>query len=84
MKPSSTPGMNVRTLWIVLAFEKSGPGMAARRTQAAWRAKAVLMMRTSKALGSMASAIWSGLSQYVAGVDGEDLPQSHERERKPQ
>jgi hypothetical protein len=37
-------------LSIVLAGEKSGPGMAARRTQAACRAKAVLMMRTEKAL----------------------------------
>lgn len=31
-------------------MEKSGPGMAARRTQAAWRAKADLTIRTSKAL----------------------------------
>jgi hypothetical protein len=57
MKPSSTPGMKVRMLLIVLAFEKSGPGMAARRTQAAWRAKAVLIMRTEKALWWMALAI---------------------------
>ena len=50
MKPTRIPGMKVSTLLIVLEFEKSGPGMAARRTQASWRAKAVLMMRTSKAL----------------------------------
>lgn len=50
MKPNNTPGMKVSTLSIVLEFEKSGPGMAARRAQASWRAKAVLMMRISKAL----------------------------------
>ena len=57
MKPTSTPGMKVSTLRRVLALEKSGPGMAARRTQAAWRAKAVLIMRTEKALWWMALAI---------------------------
>lgn len=50
MNPNSTPGMKVSTLSIVLEGEKSGPGMAARRAQASWRAKAVLMMRISKAL----------------------------------
>ena len=50
MKPSRTPGMKVITLLIVLACEKSGPGMAARRMQAAWRAKADFTIRTSKAL----------------------------------
>ena len=57
MKPTRIPGMKVSTLLIVLEVEKSGPGMAARRTQASWRAKAVLMIRTSKALGG-------GRSQY--------------------
>ena len=50
MKPNNTPGMKVSTLSIVLEFEKSGPGMAARRAQASGREKAVLTMRTSKAL----------------------------------
>ena len=50
MKPIRTPGMKVITLLIVLEREKSGPGMEARRTQAEWRAKAVLIIRTSKAL----------------------------------
>lgn len=57
MKPTSTPGMKVSTLRRVLALEKSGPGMAARRTQAAWRAKADLIIRTSKALRRIELAI---------------------------
>lgn len=57
--------MKVSTLLIVLEFEKSGPGMAARRTQASWRAKAVLMMRTSKALGGGGVSI----GMPVCGVD---------------
>lgn len=62
MNPTRTPGMKVITLLIVLACEKSGPGMAARRMQAAWRAKADLTIRTSKALFrhrvSIGCAMW--------------------------
>jgi hypothetical protein len=52
--------MKVSMLLIVAAFVKSGPGMAARRMQAACRAKAVLMMRTEKALSARVS-IWSAM-----------------------
>lgn len=72
MKPSSTPGMNVSTLLIVAACEKSGPGMAARRSQASWRAKAVLMMRISKALSGVSVSSRPVEHNLLGGNEGGD------------
>jgi len=73
MKPIRTPGMKVITLLIVLEREKSGPGMEARRTQAEWRAKAVLIIRTSKALWwALAIRFRSGTWEVLLNEGGRE------------
>lgn len=53
-------------LLIVAALVKSGPGMAARRMQAACRAKAVLIIRTEKALFGMCVSTCSGDASFLS------------------
>lgn len=84
MKPTRIPGMKVSTLLIVLEVEKSGPGMAARRTQASWRAKAVLMMSTSKALWGAESVSGLQVCSVSFSCCWRNSPQGHKGEGEAQ